>query len=128
MRKSLVAGAALSAGLGVLASLGVASASTLKVDGGVLHYWELPAEVEQTPVPSAPAEPTTRQALTTFPAADDADLVPPPPSDSPGDAVVPAVDDVRSGEAPGDAPAEPGAPVEPPADDAAVTEAPDAED
>jgi hypothetical protein len=46
MRKRLVGGLALSAVLGALASVGIASASTLEVDGGIIQHWQLPAEVD----------------------------------------------------------------------------------
>lgn len=106
MHKSLVAGVALSACLGVLASLGVASASTLEVDGGILHHWELPAEVQLASAPTPPAEPATLQAPAALAESGSADATSAEPTPTP--------------------PAEPGAPVEPPADDAAVTATPEA--
>lgn len=48
-RRSFVGAMALSAALGVLASFGVASASTLEVDGGVLPTSPTPAPALATP-------------------------------------------------------------------------------
>lgn len=65
-RRTIVSAMALSAALGVLASFGSASASTLDVHGGVLQTWLLPAGV---PVVEAPAMEDAPDASDDEPAA-----------------------------------------------------------
>lgn len=47
MTKAIVGTMVLSAALGVLAACGVASASSLDVEGGVLQTWQFQAPVEE---------------------------------------------------------------------------------
>ncbi len=58
-RASCVALGLVSAFVGVAASLGVASASTLPVDGGVLQFWEISTEVMATAVETEQTLPDT---------------------------------------------------------------------
>ncbi len=54
-------GLVLSVAVGVIAFIGVGSASALQVDGGVLQYWNMPVEIVTTtdPEPSSPDDATS---------------------------------------------------------------------
>lgn len=75
-RRTFVGAMALSAALGVLASFGVASASTLEVDGGVLQTWDLSVDVPVVEVPNSVAP-----AMEDVPDASDDEPPTPPAAD-----------------------------------------------
>ena len=73
--RAVALGLLASASLGVAASLTVASASNLSVDGGVIQVWNLPARVSTTD-PAVTDDPTDPAADEPVPGDEDAEVTP----------------------------------------------------